>query len=218
MRPAVVLPPVSALRRKWSGKVADLAHEQVASGMTDPEEFLEYIGDDVRLRDKDVPQAEAIFEAVLAAWRAVHAERAARGIVSNIDVAFAELNDAGIVARGNFSCCGNCASGEIFDEAPDGDWLGYVYFHHQDAERIPEDGETYLGYGVNLEHYLPEAEWDAMPEKEQETYYDGKVRELMAATVFPVLERHGMTITWDGELARRIRVSGVTDYMVPLGE
>lgn len=214
-RPAVTL-PVVPFRRKWAATVADHAHEAVSGGMTDADEFAEYLADEITLSAKDLPKAQAIFEAVVAAWRARQADRDARGIMSNIDAAFAELNTLGIVARGDFSCCGNCASGEIHGEAPDGDWLGYVYFHHQDAERIPQGEQTYLGYGANLPHYLPKEEWDAMSQEEQDSYYSATVRTLMATTVLPVLERHGMTVTWDGEIATRILVSGVTDYLVPL--
>ncbi|MFV0453361.1 MAG: DUF6891 domain-containing protein [Propioniciclava sp.] len=149
----------------------------------------------------------------------MHAQREAAGVMSNIDRAFGELNARGVVARGNFSCCGSCASREIYGEAPeDGAWLGYVYFHRQDAEEIPEAGRTYLGYGVNLASQIARDEWDAMSEADRERSYSDKVRQFVAESVRPVLEGNGMQVGWDGDLGMRISVDGIQDYLVPLEE
>ena len=54
---------------------------------------------------------------------------------SNLNRAFAALEEEGVIARQNFTCCGTCASAEIWDEIDDSrEWKGYIYFHQQDAE------------------------------------------------------------------------------------
>ena len=56
---------------------------------------------------------------------------------SNLNRAFAALEEEGIIARQNFTCCGTCASAEIWDEIDDSrEWKGYVYFHQQDTESL----------------------------------------------------------------------------------
>ncbi len=214
--PHVQLPPKLRLDADKRDALIALAHSFARGGNADADYFLETAEDEHGIKRKHQKDARAIFDAVIAAWAALIAERESAGVLSNIDAAFVDLNAAGVVARGKFACCGNCANHEIFDEAPEGDWLGYVYFHEQDAERIPEEAGTYLGYGVNLPHYLSEEAWLAMTEAERDDYYAEKARTFVAESVTPTLERHGMSVTWDGDLGTRIYVEGITDYLVPL--
>lgn len=214
-RPAVVLPSTGLMWRKQAARVADLAHESAASGRGDVEYFLEEVEDTLGISGED-DRVTAIFDAVIAAWKARAKERRDAGLISNIDAAFAELNSKGVVARGAFTCCGTCANTEIWDEAPDGEWLGYIYFHQQDAESIPERGQTYLGYGANMPHYISEPEWDALSEDARDVFYLAVVKDLAEATIIPVLRAHGLSVTWNGDLATRILVDGITDYLVPI--
>lgn len=72
---------------------------------------------------------------------------------TSLDLAFADLEKQGVIAKQNFSCCVTCAPGEIESyrsEMKNQNQKGYVYFHKQDAESLFENGSTYLGFGVFL--------------------------------------------------------------------
>lgn len=177
------------------------------SGENDLDSYLEWAADEFPKRKKKV--LTQAFDTVLQARRAQIASWPATMRPTALMSAFAELADLGIVARGNFSCCGNCASGEIWEERDDSrTWRGYLYFHSQDAERIPEDRATYVGYGVFLDAHLPEAEWNALSDQSKDETYTRLVRELMAEAI-AVLERHGVAVEWDGDLAVRILLKNV---------
>jgi hypothetical protein len=73
-----------------------------------------------------------------------------------LERAFKALEDAGIVARENFTCCQTCGHAEIGDEIDA--WRdagrsvrGYVFFHQQDTERATEGQGLMLAYGVASE-------------------------------------------------------------------
>lgn len=214
--PHVTLPRDHPFTDEQVGVLLAEAHSFARRGSADVGFFLDVAADDHGVDEEGKAAATAIFDGVISAWKKVRAERAASGVSSNIDRAFADLNAHQVVARGNFSCCGTCADSEIYAEAPeDGNWLGYVYFHAQDAENIEDTGSTYLGYGVNLPRHLTKAEWDAMESEARDAYYAEKVRQFVSDSVRPVLEQHGMSVTWDGDMDWRIEVGGITDYLVP---
>ncbi|SNY68447.1 DUF6891 domain-containing protein [Paractinoplanes atraurantiacus] len=173
----------------------------VVRGEDDADEFADYLdGDEVRDGITDEELASA-YDQALAVRRT---QQAGWGTVrSNLTLAFAELNDLGVLARQNFACCGNCAAVEIHDERDDSrHWHGYLWFHEQDTESLiaSEDGSVYLGYGV----YDEQADFQAAVER------------LMDEVVFPVLRRHGMRPEWNRNLATRILVTGAQWY-APVG-
>src|SRR5687768_11843167 len=93
------------------------------------------------------------------------------GVVrSNLTLAFAELNQLGVLARENFTCCGSCAAAEIHHER-DGSqhWHGYLWYHQQDTESLvaSPDGSVYLGYGAYPPADFDEAAHGALSEAEQ---------------------------------------------------
>ena len=66
-----------------------------------------------------------------------------------LDRAFAELEQSGIVARQDFTCCTTCGLAEIGDDVDDFNTRdGFVFYHGQDTERAVEGGGVYLSYGV----------------------------------------------------------------------
>ena len=108
-----------------------------------------------------------------------------------LDAAFAALEDDGVIARQNFSCCGNCASAEIWaeiDEARDAGRpaRGYAYYHMQDTESAVDGHGLYLGYG-------------ACAEGDDATL--GVAQEIVAR-----LQAHGLRTDWDGSITKRIAV------------
>jgi hypothetical protein len=106
-----------------------------------------------------------------------------------LDAAFGALDAAGIVARQNFSCCGNCGATEILDEmdqaAKDGATVrGYTFFHVQDTEHAVEGELLFLSYGSG----------------------DGDKEAAVAVgnEIVAALRDHGLHPTWNGRHANRI--------------
>jgi hypothetical protein len=109
-----------------------------------------------------------------------------------LDAAFAALEADGVIARQNFSCCGTCGSGEIWDEIEEAQKegrpaRGYAFFHMQDTESAVE------GYGLCLNY-------GACEEGEAAAVAVG--RDIVAA-----LTAQGLQTDWDGSHAKRIGVS-----------
>jgi len=100
-----------------------------------------------------------------------------------LDAAFAELERGGIVARQNFSCCGNCGAGEIWDEmesiARTGVKVrGYTFYHMQNTWNAVDGCPLDLSYGAVRE---------------------GKRAALtIARKVVVVLRNHGLATEWNG--------------------
>src|SRR5262249_38693624 len=77
-------------------------------------------------------------------------------VVTDCDLlerAFGELERAGIVARQNFSCCGNCGSVEILGEMSKAQVggtkvRGYTFYHMQDTDRAADGYGLLLNYGA----------------------------------------------------------------------
>ena len=110
-----------------------------------------------------------------------------------LDAALEALEMKRIVARQDFTCCGNCGQAEIGAEIADFEEKGvrargYVFFHQQDTESAVEGHGLYFNYGHALEYDKPEASRDIG-------------RELVAA-----LEGAGLRPKWDGDLGKRVFV------------
>lgn len=206
-------------------ELRDQAWEWILIGRIEPEEFaaeyveswdeLSGIGDRA---GRDCPLSEGqVGDIFLDLANARLFQQRAWGITeAPIDAAFKELADIGVVARGNFTCCGTCGAAEIWDERDDSRmWRGYVFFHSQDAETLLRDRSTYLSYGVFLPAYLSEESYRALSEAESEKFYWDTTIALMRDEVVPVLERHGIGVDWDSSPSKRIQLTGV-DYFVSL--
>jgi hypothetical protein len=101
-----------------------------------------------------------------------------------LDLAFAELESTGVVARQHFTCCQTCGNAEIGDEIGQTPGArGYVYYHFQDTESAVGGSGLCLCYGSV--RGAPEA---------------------IGHEVVEALQRNGLKVSWDGDLAKRIRV------------
>jgi len=210
------LPEGLALSAEAESGLRDALWREVLLGCTDPDDMLESLEEELSGWGIDDATAEAAAQAVVRARSAQQARWADEVTVSNLLAAFEDLAGIGVVARDHFSCCGTCASSEIWDERDDSrTWRGYVYFHQQDTESLIEERSTYIGYGAFLDAWLPEAEWVALPDDQKDARYADIVRGLMEGEVFPLLRRHGIAVTWDGDLGRRILLENA-DYYVPV--
>ncbi|GAA2403536.1 hypothetical protein GCM10010420_33480 [Streptomyces glaucosporus] len=100
--------------------------------------------------------------------------------------AFEALEEAGITARENFTCCSTCGHAEIGGEASPGS-RGFVFFHSQDTDSAA------AGYGLSLQY----GGFDDSPET---TAAIG--REVAAALVAA-----GLPVEWNGDPGHAVRVA-----------
>ncbi|MEW2383970.1 hypothetical protein AB0873_18045 [Micromonospora sp. NPDC047707] len=185
----------------------------IVRGEDDAGEFVDYLDDDEDRHGVTDEELMAAYERALHVRRAQQREWGA--VQSNLTLAFAELNQLGVLARENFSCCGTCAAAEIHDER-DGirHWRGYLWYHQQDTESLVSslDGSVYLGYGAYPPRYFDKATYDALSEDDKRAWYQADVERLLDDLVFPVLRKHGMRVEWNRSQATRILLTGARWY------
>jgi hypothetical protein len=109
-----------------------------------------------------------------------------------LELAMDTLEDNGVVARANFTCCGNCGAAEIGAEIEDYEALGqvargYVFFHQQDTESAVEGHGLYFSYGA------AHSEHDA-------------AHIAIAQELFDLLVAVGLKPHWDGKIDHRVGV------------
>lgn len=130
--------------------------------------------------------------------KALTQDQAAWPVLTDYDrlkAAFDTLEDEGIVARENFTCCGTCGAAEIGAEIEDFSAetgrpaKGYVFFHQQDTDSAIDGHGLYFNYGTADE------EWT-----EEKSVAIGQ-------RLFDTLKSVGLTPDWDGTLNRRVAVS-----------
>ncbi|MFG2050541.1 DUF6891 domain-containing protein [Micromonospora sp. NPDC048935] len=185
----------------------------IVRGEGDAAEFVDVFDDEEERHGTTDEELIAAYERALAVRRAQQREWGE--VRGNLTRAFAELNERGVLARENFSCCGTCASAEIHDERDDSrHWHGYVWYHQQDTESLlaSEDGEVYLGYGAYPPADFDEVAYDKLSEAEQQARYQADLERLLDDMVFPVLREHGMGVEWNRRQSRRVRVTGAQWY------
>lgn len=115
----------------------------------------------------------------------------------NLNAAFTAMRKLGLIARQSFSCCGSCAGYELatmVKEMPEVERIkvkGVVFYHKQDAARLRESGETYLGYGQVGVHDVG-------------TF--GEPTVWIGEQVVKILRECGLETEWDGKEETRILV------------
>ncbi|QBJ96000.1 hypothetical protein ERC79_08460 [Rhodococcus sp. ABRD24] len=206
--PTYAVLPELPLDEDGRAELSRLIWDLLITGRGDIDDFIDFYGEDYDLTEE---QLGAAFVALRTARLRQQTEIGA--YTSRTIAAFEELNANGVVARVDFSCCGSCASGEIWDERDDSrHWQGFVYFHQQDTDRLVEDGETYIGYGAFPPAAFDEAAYDALSEDAKEALYSADVTRLLDDVVFPVLRRHGIEPVWDRDLGTRVLLENADWY------
>ncbi|WP_254913857.1 DUF6891 domain-containing protein [Sphingobium sp. Z007] len=179
--------PVAALR--------ELVRRDVAGGFFDDDAILTNAND---MFEEELPrpllrvEASAALRAALAEHRAAEQGWSDTTDCDRLDAAFAALEEEGVVARQNFTCCGTCGATEIWDEieAAQEEGVaveGYAFFHMQDTEAAVEGGGLYLNYGA-----CEEGEAAAV---------------AIGHRIVEQLQAHGLSTGWDGRLEQRIGVA-----------
>ncbi|MFD3500522.1 DUF6891 domain-containing protein [Streptomyces sp. NPDC058678] len=108
-----------------------------------------------------------------------------------LEQAFAALEDKGIVARENFTCCRSCGMAEIGGEADGTEGArGFVFFHHQCTRGAAQ------GHGLTL-HY---GGFDD----------SAKTTKAVGHDVVAALGAAGLSAQWDGDPDKAIDVTPLT--------
>lgn len=167
---------------------------EVAGGFT-PEnaivaDALDVLSDECephRLR----PHARQYLGEALHAHKQAEARWPATTDCDRLDRAFLELETRGVVARQNYSCCGTCGVGEVFDEIDDAQQQGrtvhgYTFYHMQDTEHAVAGCGLYLNYGATADDEAPAL--------------------AVGRLIAKVLTRHGLHVEWDETWSKRIHV------------
>lgn len=175
-------------------EVKSYIERKVAQGFDTPED-IEREAIEVFSEEADVAEIE---EAVgVYTTRAISDHRKAERTwpaeteCDRLDAAFKQLEESGIVARQNFTCCGTCGSAEIGDEIQQAQQRrlttrGYTFYHMQDTEAAADGYGLYLAYG-NVE----QTEADAI---------------RIGHEIISILERYDFKPSWDGTWNSRIFV------------
>jgi hypothetical protein len=144
-------------------------------------------------RDGLRPKIERLTARLLAAHRKEQAHWETPTDCDRLDLAFAALNQQGIVARQDFSCCNNCGHTDIWDEIDEVEEgppvEGYVFYHFQCTERAIESGQLLLAYG-------------AVDEGEEALAH-------VANRVVRALRAAGLDAKWEGSAGHPIVVDGL---------
>ncbi|WP_137873896.1 hypothetical protein [Rhodococcus sp. Q] len=200
--------PTLALDEDGRAELTQQIWEQLITGRDDVDDFIDIYGEEYDLTDD---QLAAAFDALRTARLRQQSEIGA--YASRTTAAFDELNAHGVVARADFSCCGTCASGEIWGERDDSrHWQGYAYFHQQDTERLVVDGETYIGYGAFPPEDFDEDAYETLSETAKEDLYRADVIRLLDDVMFPVFRRHGIEPEWNRDLGTRVLLTNADWY------
>ena len=159
-------------------------------------------------------QAKNIAEYLITARRAQQEQFG--DVTTNLDAAFAELEQHGIIARAYCGWTVGEGQAEILDEAADipranGEpWIGHVFITGQQIEAYIEfegDAALDMAYGAILTD-----EEDALPDREADELYETKTLAMMTDIVLPTLAKHGVETQWSGSIADLVTLTNAVYY------
>lgn len=191
----------------------DTAWGMIVRGEIETNDFLERLDEGERNGLSEEALSE-IFASLVSERRRQQSAWTGAQTKPRLTTAFEELEAQGILCRQNFSCCGTCASAEIYDERGESrSWRGYVWYHMQDLDGLLEDGSTCVGYGAFADAFTNEASWTSLETEQRQRLYREWTVGLMKEVVIPTLQRHGVGVDWNGDLGRRICLNDVDFYV-----
>ncbi|MFJ9605570.1 DUF6891 domain-containing protein [Kitasatospora sp. NPDC101176] len=169
------------------------ASELIRCGFQEPDEIAQSLVE--VLDDQGLTQEEA--ERIVAPlWDERLAEQASWPATTDVDrleAAFDALEEQGVVAAMDFTCCATCGYEEIGGEADEGSH-GFVFFHQQDTEAAAAGQGLMLRYGG----FRTGAEPAGVAERRTVEVGRAVVAALAAA---------GLPAEWDGSPHTAIRVA-----------
>ncbi|MFI9362876.1 DUF6891 domain-containing protein [Kitasatospora sp. NPDC053057] len=173
------------------------ARELIRCGFQEPDEIAESLVE--VLDDQGLTQEEA--ERIVAPlWTERLAEQADWPETTDVDRledAFDLLEEQGIVAAMDFTCCAGCGYAEIGGEA-DEDSRGFVFFHQQDTEAAAAGRGLMLRYGTFRTG-------EKSGEESEEAA--GRRTTEVGRAVVAALELVGLPVEWNGSPRTAIRVA-----------
>lgn len=208
--------------------LAESARQAIAPGFLDRLDVIERVSDEFELDPRD----KTVKDVVDRVWAERLEEEKTWGEgdsdYDRVERAFAKLNEAGLVARMDFTCCNTCGTNEIGDERTALDEPGeaypyreerYVFFHQQDSDRLAEQpAQLLLTYSAwraardtDPELLAAARAGDSGAEQRIHEETDRKVGEIVSAA----LAEEGLPVSWNGDPGQRIAV-GITDWRKPL--
>jgi hypothetical protein len=115
-----------------------------------------------------------------------------------LDRAFLELNQMGILAKQNFSCCNSCGHKRIERALKNSakkrrDIWGYAFFHAQDTDEAVATGELNITFGA--------------VDKTSEQALDIAIE--VGQKIEEALKRNGLNTSWDGSYLQRVGITGI---------
>ncbi|MFC5890869.1 hypothetical protein RMN57_12275 [Kitasatospora sp. CM 4170] len=172
------------------------ARELIRCGFQESDEIAESLVDEFEEEGLTAEDAAAVVGPL---WRERLAEQASWPETTDVDrlaAAFDALEEGGVVAAMDFTCCASCGYAEIGGEAEEGS-RGFVFFHQQDTESAAAGAGLMLRYGGFRGAGEPKES------AERRTVEIG--REVVAA-----LEAVGLPVEWNGSPDKAIHVTPLT--------
>ncbi|MFE5580742.1 DUF6891 domain-containing protein [Kitasatospora sp. NPDC056531] len=169
------------------------ARELIRCGFQEPDEIAESLVEVLDDQGLTQEEAERIVAPLWTERLAEQAEWPQTTDVDRLEEAFDALEEQGIVAAMDFTCCAGCGYAEIGDEA-DEDSYGFVFFHQQDTEAAA------AGRGLMLRYGGFRAGEEPGEVSERRTVEVGRA-------VVAALEAVGLPVEWDGSPHTAIRVA-----------
>jgi hypothetical protein len=169
------------------------ARKLVRGGYDSREDIVEFVSQSAKDEQLAHLDIKAMVEAEISDLKREQVSWPVFTDYDRLDTAMAALEDNGIVARQNFSCCMTCGSGEIRDEietfnAGGRMARGYVFFHQQATEHAVNGDGINFAYGAA----------GLNPSVDEDIAIG---RELAEA-----LRNAGLKVDWNGRLERCVMV------------
>ncbi|AWL35656.1 DUF6891 domain-containing protein [Streptomyces albidoflavus] len=188
MGPAREVPPL-ALAEGECAELEKRVREVLAGGYASRAGLAELAEEYLVTKDRrpvSREQAQALADRLWLERVAEQAEWQGETDPERLTRAFTALQEAGVTARENFTCCRNCGRSEIGGEGgPDA--RGFVYFHTQCTEFAAAGHGLMLLYGSFDDSSEPPA--------------------VIGHEVMAALEAVGLAADWDGDPGRAITVT-----------
>ena len=175
-------------------KMREYIRREVAGGFSSADEIC-HIAVEIYSDKHDpsvlFPYARTLFQEMMDAQLREQANWEKTTDCDRLDQVFGDLESQGIISRQNYSCCGTCGSGEIWEEmvalqSEGKNVRGYTFYHEQDTQHAVDGEGLYLNYG-SIEENVP-AQID------------------IGYEIIRVLNQHDLATDWDGDLQNRIFV------------
>lgn len=134
---------------------------------------------------------------------------------SRLTAAFVELQERGLLALQDFTCCNTCGHYDAAEQMYKEKKRGYIFFHRQDTESLVYSELTYLRYGANETLKMDPAEWESLDAKDKDKQHCAMVREFVENDLKPVFDKYDIGFEWNGSLDSAMLITNC-DYRAPI--